>query len=149
MASQITSLNRLFWRKSKKISKLRVTGLFAGISPVTGEFPAQMNSNAENVSIWWCHLVYIQRVRVTKGNDRIAFRNNFDTFNTHEWLSVSNSFSIPRRCCHHRPNFILSHWLNDRRVAESVTKNCYCFTGDPQLKYRWFDESLSDSSHSI
>ena len=34
-------LNRLFRHKSKKTSKLRVTGLFAGNSPVTGEFPAQ------------------------------------------------------------------------------------------------------------
>ena len=24
-------------------------------STVTGEFPAQRDSNAENVSIWWCH----------------------------------------------------------------------------------------------
>ena len=35
------------------ISKLRVTGLCEGKSPVTGEFPTQMASNAENVSIWW------------------------------------------------------------------------------------------------
>ena len=48
-------LNRLFRRKSKKISKLRVTGLCAGNSPGTGEFPAQMASYAENVSIWWRH----------------------------------------------------------------------------------------------
>ena len=27
--------------------------LCAGNSPVTGEFPAQMALNAENVSIWW------------------------------------------------------------------------------------------------
>ena len=47
-------LNRLFRRKSKKTSKLRVTGLCAWNSPVTGEFPAQRASNAENVSIWWC-----------------------------------------------------------------------------------------------
>ena len=46
-------LNRLFRRKSKKTSKLRVTGLCAGNSPGTGEFPAQMASYAENVSIWW------------------------------------------------------------------------------------------------
>ena len=26
-------------------------------SPVTGEFPAQRASNAENVSIWWHHRV--------------------------------------------------------------------------------------------
>ena len=50
-------LNRLFRRSSKKTSKLRVTGLCAGNSPGTGEFPAQMASNAENVSIWWRHHV--------------------------------------------------------------------------------------------
>ena len=48
-------LNRLFRRISKKTSKLRATGLCAGNSPGTGEFPAQMVSNAENVSIWWRH----------------------------------------------------------------------------------------------
>ena len=50
-------LNRLFRHRSKKTSKLRVTGLCVGNSPVTGEFPAQMASNAENVSIWWRHHV--------------------------------------------------------------------------------------------
>ena len=50
-------LNRLFRCKSKKTSKLRVTGLCAGNSPGTGEFPAQMASYAENVSIWWRHHV--------------------------------------------------------------------------------------------
>ena len=48
-------LNRLFGCRSKKTSTLRVTGLCAGNSPGTGEFPAQMASNAENVSIWWRH----------------------------------------------------------------------------------------------
>ena len=48
-------LNRLFRRRSKKTSKLRVTGLCVGNSPGTGELPAQMASNAENVSIWWRH----------------------------------------------------------------------------------------------
>ena len=48
-------LNRSFRRRSKKTSKLRVTGLCAGNSPGTGEFPAQMASNTENVSIWWRH----------------------------------------------------------------------------------------------
>ena len=46
-------LNRLFMCRSKK--KLHVTGLCAGNSPVTGEFPTQKASNAENVSIWWRH----------------------------------------------------------------------------------------------
>ena len=48
-------LNRIFRRRSKKASKLRVTGLCAGISPGTGEFPAQKASYAENVFIWWRH----------------------------------------------------------------------------------------------
>ena len=48
-------LSRLFRHRSKKTSKLRVTGFCEGNSPVTGEFPAQMASNAENVSIWWRH----------------------------------------------------------------------------------------------
>ena len=50
-------LNRSFRRRSKKTSKLRVTGLCAENSPVTGEFPAQMSSDAENISIWWRHHV--------------------------------------------------------------------------------------------
>ena len=52
-------LNRPFRRRSKKTSKLRVTGLCEGNSPVTGEFPSQVASNAENVSIWWpCSALY-------------------------------------------------------------------------------------------
>ena len=50
-------LNGLFRRRSKKTSKLRVTGLCEGNSPVTGEFPAQRASNTENDSIWWRHYV--------------------------------------------------------------------------------------------
>ena len=50
-------LNRLFGRRSKKTSKLRVTGLCAWNSPGTGEFPAHIASNAENVSISWRHHV--------------------------------------------------------------------------------------------
>ena len=60
MASQITSLtdclhSHLFRRRSKKTTRLSVTGLCAANSPVTGEFPIQMASNAENVSISWRH----------------------------------------------------------------------------------------------
>ena len=44
-------LNPLYRRRSK----LRVTGLYAGNSSVTGEFPAQKASNAEKVPIGWRH----------------------------------------------------------------------------------------------
>ena len=60
MASQITSLTIVYStiysrRRSNEISKLRVTGLCEGNSPVTGEFPAQRANNAESVFIWWHH----------------------------------------------------------------------------------------------
>ena len=63
MASQITSLTIVYStvysrHRSKKTSKLRVTGLCEENSPLTGEFPAQRASNAENVSIWWCNQSY-------------------------------------------------------------------------------------------
>ena len=56
MASQITSLTIVYstiylGTDQRKTSKLRVTGLCVGNSPGTGEFPAQMASNVENVSI--------------------------------------------------------------------------------------------------
>ena len=51
-------LNRLFGCRSNKTSKLCVTGLCEGSSPLTGEFPTRRASNAENVSIWWRHHVY-------------------------------------------------------------------------------------------
>ena len=47
--------NRLFRRRSKKTSKLRVTRLCVGNSPEIGEFPAQMAGMAENYFIWWRH----------------------------------------------------------------------------------------------
>ena len=60
MASQITSLTIVYSTiysrsRSKKPSKLRVTGLCEGNSPVTGEFPAKKARTAEHV--WWRHNV--------------------------------------------------------------------------------------------
>ena len=60
IASQITSLGIVYstvysGSDKKKTSKLRVTGLCAENSPGTGEFSAEMASNAENVFIWWRH----------------------------------------------------------------------------------------------
>ena len=58
MASQITNLAIVYstvysGADQRKHQSFRVTDLCVGNSPVTGEFPAQMASNAENVSIWW------------------------------------------------------------------------------------------------
>ena len=51
-------LKCLFRHRSKKTSKLHITGLCAGNSLMTDEFPAQRASNMENVSIWWRHHVW-------------------------------------------------------------------------------------------
>ena len=79
-------LTILFRRRSKKTSKIRVNGLCERNSPVTGEFPAQRVSNAENVSIWWRHHVAknmlfpappsLPRTGIIKG-DSICFSANW------------------------------------------------------------------------
>ena len=66
MASQITSRTIVYptvysgadQRKHQSSASLAfVWGIHrcVGNSPVTGEFPAQMASNAESASIWWRH----------------------------------------------------------------------------------------------
>ena len=77
-------LNRLFERTSKKTSKLRVTGLCAGNSPGTGEFPAQMASNSENVSIWWRHHVYHSLIsNIAKRQHRKSYSVKFWSISQH------------------------------------------------------------------
>ena len=63
--------NRLFRRRSKKISKLRVTGLCEENPPVTSGFPSQRASNAENVSIWWRHHAIIPSMSVYLSESRL------------------------------------------------------------------------------
>ena len=66
IASQITSLTIVYstvnsdadQRKHQSSASLAFVW---GISPGTGEFPAQMASYAENVSIWWRHHAEIYR----------------------------------------------------------------------------------------
>ena len=77
-------LNRLFRRRSKKTSKLRVTGLCVGNSPGPVNSPHKgpvTSGYAENVSIWWRHhadrvyrlLVHAHRSR--EGTPSILFLN--------------------------------------------------------------------------
>ena len=53
MASQITGVSIICSVTDQR--KIRVTGLYEGNPTVTGRFPSQMASNAENISIWWRH----------------------------------------------------------------------------------------------
>ena len=92
MVSQITSLTIGYssvysGADQRKTHKLRVTGLCEGNSLMTGEFPAQMASDAENVSIWWRHhikrrfskiiMIILLRLEMTQIHFRIlSFRSN-------------------------------------------------------------------------
>ena len=60
VASQITSLTIVYSivysdADQRKYQRSALLAICAGNSPETGEFPAQIASNAENVSIWWRH----------------------------------------------------------------------------------------------
>ena len=92
-------LNRLFRLRSKKTSKLRVTGLCLGNSPVTGEFPAQRASNSKNVSIWWRHYDLLKN-REPNGNlctttGKECYSQKY--YGTRSWwLTFINTFSMFR-----------------------------------------------------
>ena len=75
------SLNRLFRRRSKKTSKFRVTGLCVENLPGTGEFPAQMASNAENIPVWWRYHVEILMVSQCYNNKCSFWKNE------REWVN--------------------------------------------------------------
>ena len=64
-------LNRLFRRRFKKKIKLRVIGLCEGNSLVTGEFPVQRVSNAENVSIWRRHHLQVH-LKVLANSEKVV-----------------------------------------------------------------------------
>ena len=62
-----------------------VTGLCAGNSPMTGEFPARKASNAENVSIGWRFMIFWNEVstsaKVMLWNGRVGQHNVTGTAN--------------------------------------------------------------------
>ena len=83
-------LNRLFRYRSKKTPKLRVTGLCEGNSPVTGDFPAQRASKAENVSIWWRHR--------DKGCFPCTLNLAIDTLYSCQWYNVTTVLIVWWEC---------------------------------------------------
>ena len=88
-------LNCWFRRWSKETSKLRVTGLCEGNSPLPREFPAQKTSNAVSVPIWWRHH------RNTRANRRWwiwwadpRFAYMADIFNTLNPVRYDNNLTV-------------------------------------------------------
>ena len=59
IGSQITSLTIVYSTVYSDADQRKHQSAASLAFPGTGEFPAQMASNAENVSIWWRHHIYI------------------------------------------------------------------------------------------
>ena len=89
-------LNLLFRRRSKKTSSKLHTSLCARNSPVTGEFPTQMASNAENVSIWWRHHDLLLLWSMTRS---CWFKSRYRHDNTHKTYTSMTIHVVP-------------HWLS-------------------------------------
>ena len=92
-------LNRLFRHRSTKTSNLCVTGLCVGNSPVTGEFLAQMYSNAKNVSIWRCHYVQGMGKYTPHHNIRcdylsLTYFSWINTYKRPSWFSVTQLLQL-------------------------------------------------------
>ena len=117
-------LNRLFRRKSKKTSKLRVTGLCVRNSPVT----AQRASNAENVSIWWRHHVliigtlYQGLYAAYEGN-----HTNYLALSRNEWVCTLLVPYNDRRGVIYRDGRIIAEIVSASRVGFVTCQNYMCY----------------------
>ena len=111
---------RLFRRRSKKTSKLHVTGLCQGNSPVTGEYPAQSASNAENVPF----------------DDVISncCNLNFVIPNTLQWMVT---WAIPIKCVW----WIPINLVTDKLAYVRVITRVYCTYKQHQIYIymHWFN----------
>ena len=113
-------LHYLFRRRSKKTSKLRGIGLCEGNPLVTGEFPAQRVSNANNVSIWLRHLVDITYVALIFEFKRFLFVKTYfpwEVLITISWMWYINpcftqyiSAILKIQCSTQHDNDLCSIW---------------------------------------
>ena len=92
-------LNSLFRRRSKKTSKLHVTGLFVGNSPGTGEFSAQMASNMEkgfHLMMSSCHNILTHGV---VSCSHLFSGNCLEVFSSHWFPIIRGSDTITGQAC--------------------------------------------------
>ena len=145
MASEITSLAIVYStvysrRRSKKTSKLCVSGLCAGNSPVTGEYPAQRTSIAEKVSIWWLHHGYVRNMHVDVSVNSCPGWSHITVFvyliskfllqnsyHMHKWRHLENSLK-PRHNSHHHADdilyfFLYGNWCSSNQILLAFVLN--------------------------
>ena len=126
-------LNRVFRRRSRKTPKLRVIGL------CVGEFPAQMASNAENVSIWWrLHVIWRQEPIAWSKVDSThcgLVAPSGDTGLSQHWLSVMDwCLTAPSHYMNvdlssarfiDNPRWPFSQEIHQQIVTKTSLKNAY------------------------
>ena len=89
----------------KENAKLRVTGIREGNSPMTGEFPAQRSSNAENVSIWWRHYGDLPMIFTSDAHRK--------------YLNLANRLTSDQNCFSLR-YFLHAHMCFNTRIEENL-----------------------------
>ena len=94
-------------------------------SPMTGEFPAQIASNAENVSIWWRHDEYLGK--------KWHYPNPTNLHPRHNWQSRDTTWRFPegtgkrvRRLCR-QPD--------DNQARMNTSRDCTCAE---RRNWSWF-----------
>ena len=126
LASQITSLtivySTLYSRhRSKKTTKLHISGLCAGNSPGTDEFPAQRASNTENVPIWWHHHYTVNKI------GRLLLYAH--------WLATAWCLLMPW-FLNRLTAITLTRWGRDKMAAISQTALSNTFSWMEMLEFR-------------
>ena len=117
-------LKRLLRCRSMETSKLRVTGFCEGNSPVTGEFPAQRASNAENVSIWWHYHAILFH------NDIFPQRWAARTPYISSWVITINCRLYSKHCCYKKTWGYLNKFDSTKSLGL-----CYWCVKIPQCRY--------------
>ena len=148
--------SRLLRRRSKRTPNLPVTGLYEGNPPVTGVtggFPSQRASNAENISIWWHHDVIMhwsslknngnlgQSLTTTKHNKAWPVAIGFWSHNSNvsRCRFVSTSVDLTVKSMVHLVNYhpprdmkIVWHERNDLSYHRPFNCSTVC-AGDPWI----------------
>ena len=122
-------LNRLLKCRSKKISKLRVTALCEGNSPVTGEFPAQRASNAKNVSTMTSSCIYFPRWEAMKEIEtKITFESAHKVRHDSTYIS--------HHCLHDAMNTLMTKKVDPQTSAPWPTRLVLLMCQNNDLTWR-------------
>ena len=130
MASQITSLTIVYWNvysgaDQRKHQSSAPLAFVRGNSPMTGHFPAQMASSAENVSIWWRHHIMIMchyNMRSRKADTALLSQGAF-TENIRELSKITlHSYKIFSVFTGRKENIIETEWQNIITISFAISQ---------------------------